>query len=73
MQAEKSARMEAEARCAAALEALRQTGGRDGRAAYQLKGSAVPVEFAKKARESITEASGLVASMCTLFEGKLTW
>ena len=72
MQAEKSARMEAEARCAAALEALRQAGGPNSRAASQVAGSALPVKLAEKAQESIAEARGLVASMCTLLEGKLT-
>lgn len=65
--------MEAEARCAAALEALRQAGGPNSRAASQVAGSALPVKFAENMRESIAEARGLVASMCTLLEGKLTY
>jgi hypothetical protein len=64
--------MEAEARCAAALEALRQAGGPDSRAASRVAESALPVGFAEKARESIAEARSLVASMCTLLEGKLS-
>lgn len=64
--------MEAEARCAAALEALRQAGGPNSRAASQVAGSALSVGLAEKARESIAEARSLVASMCTLLEGKLS-
>ena len=75
MQAEKSARVEAEARCAAALEALRHVGS----SRSKLSASAAPrqlpqaqaVSIIDRAREGITAARSLVASVCTILEGQL--
>lgn len=69
-QAEKSARLEAEARCAAALEALRRGGHPHSMplpppAPRQLPGSVID-----RAREGITAACSLVASVSSVFEGQ---
>lgn len=70
-QAEKSARVEAETRCAAALEALRQVGGHPSLAAPCAADSArLPDGVIRRARESITAACGLMAFFCTILEGK---
>ena len=69
-QAERSARLEAEARCAAALEALR----RAGHPHSQPPGLPTPMQLPRsatdRATESITAARSLVASVCNILDGQ---
>ncbi|CAK0787001.1 hypothetical protein CVIRNUC_010217 [Coccomyxa viridis] len=67
-QAEKSARMEAEARCAAALAALRQARGLPGRAGAQAAEKGAPQGALEMARDGLTAARDLATSLCTILD-----
>ena len=69
-QAEKSARLEAEARCAAALEALRRAGHPEGAPLTLPMPRQLPKSVTDRAREGVTAARSLVASVCTILEGQ---
>ena len=62
--------MEAEARCAAALAALRQARGQPGKADAQAADREVPKGALEMAREGLTAARGLAASLCTILDGE---
>ena len=62
--------MEAEARCAAALAALRQARGQPDRAVVQAAGRGVPKGALEMAREGLSAARDLATSLCTILDGK---
>ena len=62
--------MEAEARCAAALAALRQAQGLPGRAGTQAPQRGAPHGALEMAREGLTAARDLATSLCTILDGK---
>lgn len=70
LQAEKSARMEAEARCAAALEALRRAGHPQSMPLLPPAPRQLPGSVIDRAREGITAACSLVASVSGILEGR---
>ena len=62
--------MEAEARCAAALAALRQARGLPGRADAQAVEKGAPQGALEMAREGLTAARDLATSLCTILDGE---
>ena len=70
LQAEKSARLEAEARCAAALETLRRAGHPHSMPLLPPAHRQLPEDVIERAREGITAACSLVASVSSVLEGQ---
>ena len=62
--------MEAEARRAAALAALRQARGLPGRAGAQAAEKGAPQGALEMARDGLTAARDLATSLCTILDGE---
>ena len=69
-QAEKSARLEAAARCAAAMEALRRVGHPHSMPLLPPPPRQLPESVIDRARDGITAACSLVASVSSVLEGQ---